>query len=174
MQSRRAVLGGCAAGCAALALGACAGPGPADPKANGHDGTGADPADDSGRPDTGPPDLDCEVAPGTAEEGWVEIPLADHPGLDRPGASATITMPQNLLYVVIACVAPECWVALWSTCTHGACPIEWDADAVQAWCDCHGSVFAPDGRVLVGPATEPLARFPVGRRGDSLWVYRPL
>lgn len=174
MQSRRAVLARCAASCAAIALGACAGPGPADPKAAGTRGTGTGPAGDTGPRDTGGSDIDCGVEPGPAEEGWVEIPLADHPGLDRPGASATITMPQNLLYVLIACVAPDCWVALWSTCTHGACPVEWDADAVQAWCDCHGSIFAPDGRVLVGPATEALSTFPVGRRGESLWVFRPL
>jgi len=104
----------------------------------------------------------------------VELPLADHPGLDVPGASAVVAVPASLLYVIVACVAADCWVALWSTCTHGACGLEWQPEAEQAWCPCHGSVFSKTGAVLRGPADRALAVFPVGRRGDSLWVHRPL
>jgi glycine/D-amino acid oxidase-like deaminating enzyme/nitrite reductase/ring-hydroxylating ferredoxin subunit len=42
-------------------------------------------------------------------------------------------------------------------CTHMGCIVEWNA-AESSWdCPCHGSRFAPDGRVLHGPAIEGLA-----------------
>lgn len=42
-------------------------------------------------------------------------------------------------------------------CSHFGCVLRWNA-ATPSWdCPCHGSRFAPDGSVLHGPATEPLA-----------------
>lgn len=117
---------------------------------------------------------DCVVEVGAVEDGWVEIELADYPELEAPGGHATIAVPSALLYVIVACVSPECWVALWSTCTHGACGLEWRPEPQHAFCPCHGSVFDRNGVVQNGPAVRDLAVFPVGRRGDSLWVHRPL
>ncbi|MER5929107.1 FAD-dependent oxidoreductase [Streptomyces sp. NPDC002054] len=47
--------------------------------------------------------------------------------------------------------------AVAARCTHMGCLVAFNRDE-QAWeCPCHGSRFAPDGRVLQGPATTPLA-----------------
>jgi glycine/D-amino acid oxidase-like deaminating enzyme/nitrite reductase/ring-hydroxylating ferredoxin subunit len=43
-----------------------------------------------------------------------------------------------------------------AACTHMGCQLHWNS-AERSWdCPCHGSRFAPDGKVLQGPATTPL------------------
>jgi glycine/D-amino acid oxidase-like deaminating enzyme/nitrite reductase/ring-hydroxylating ferredoxin subunit len=46
-------------------------------------------------------------------------------------------------------------------CTHLKCLVHWNPVETSWDCPCHGSRFAPDGRVLEGPAIEPLQRKPL-------------
>lgn len=43
-------------------------------------------------------------------------------------------------------------------CTHMGCIVHWNGAAGRWDCPCHGSQFAPDGKVLNAPALRPLAR----------------
>jgi Rieske Fe-S protein len=48
-------------------------------------------------------------------------------------------------------------IAVSSECTHKACDVTADREGYS--CECHGSRFAPGGKVLTGPARRSLPRF---------------
>jgi cytochrome b6-f complex iron-sulfur subunit len=41
-------------------------------------------------------------------------------------------------------------------CTHLGCTVQYSSSDQRFHCPCHGSIFAPDGKVLHGPAPKPL------------------
>jgi menaquinol-cytochrome c reductase iron-sulfur subunit len=45
-------------------------------------------------------------------------------------------------------------------CPHLGCRYAWRPQRRKFVCPCHGSVFAPDGKVLAGPAPRPLDTLP--------------
>jgi Rieske Fe-S protein len=48
-----------------------------------------------------------------------------------------------------------------AVCTHAGCIVHWNP-MERCWdCPCHGSQFAPDGRVLCGPAVRALSNAPL-------------
>jgi len=58
--------------------------------------------------------------------------------------------------------------AISTVCTHLGCIVKPVADGFE--CPCHGSRFAPDGRVGKGPAPQPLAWLEVSGKGNNLIV----
>jgi cytochrome b6-f complex iron-sulfur subunit len=136
----------------------------------GTDTSGTDGGSETGGADTSVTDTCADT--GASVDGWVEVPLADYPDLLEVGGFAYVELPEQLLHLIVAQPEADCFIALWRICTHGACETEWDRKTIQAVCPCHGSVFADDGAVLVGPATSGLRSYPIVRRGDSLWLQR--
>ena len=60
-----------------------------------------------------------------------------------------------------------------NVCTHLGCsykpfgPPNEQYNVVQAYCPCHGSIFARDGQVLGGPAPRPLPFYQLSLTGDG-------
>ncbi|MEM9809279.1 MAG: ubiquinol-cytochrome c reductase iron-sulfur subunit [Cyanobacteria bacterium P01_D01_bin.56] len=59
-------------------------------------------------------------------------------------------------------------IALNSKCTHQGCSVDWEGSEFS--CACHGSLFAPDGTVTVGPAVNPLESYEAMIEGDTVFV----
>ncbi|MCT7951152.1 ubiquinol-cytochrome c reductase iron-sulfur subunit [Ancylothrix sp. C2] len=56
------------------------------------------------------------------------------------------------------------------TCSHKGCFVTWKIDEKHFECPCHDSDFTSDGKVLKGPATQPLSTYPVKIEGDLILV----
>lgn len=55
-------------------------------------------------------------------------------------------------------------------CTHLGCYYDWDPAGKRFACPCHGSIFAPTGKVLGGPAPRPLDTLPYKIENGELLV----
>ncbi len=56
------------------------------------------------------------------------------------------------------------------TCTHKGCTVEWKADDKHLFCPCHDAKFAADGKVLEGPAKDPLPTYEAKIEQDTIFV----
>ncbi|WP_310481551.1 Rieske 2Fe-2S domain-containing protein [Chamaesiphon sp. VAR_48_metabat_403] len=65
---------------------------------------------------------------------------------------------------------PKQLIAVNPKCTHQGCDVKWVAGEKKYGCPCHDSDFAPDGKVLKGPATAPLATYPAKIVGTQVFV----
>jgi Rieske Fe-S protein len=112
-----------------------------------------------------------QADPPDADDGWIEVPLAEVPALRQVGASAVVRRPEDLLDVQVIRLETRV-AAVWHLCTHGSCEVEVRSDEGVLQCPCHGARFDLDGEVLRGPATRPLRRFEAVISGDSLYLRR--
>ena len=55
-------------------------------------------------------------------------------------------------------------------CPHLGCHYNWHPGGNEFICPCHGSVYAPTGKVLGGPAPRPLDTLPWKLEKDQLFV----
>jgi cytochrome b6-f complex iron-sulfur subunit len=66
-------------------------------------------------------------------------------------------------------------IAVKPICTHRNCLVDWARDRHVFVCACHDSEFDTEGKVLTGPATEPLATYAVKLEKDTILIGdRPL
>lgn len=89
--------------------------------------------------------------------GMFTVQLADAPAV----GAAPLNEPAGRFWLVNTAAGV---LALRKACTHLECLCEWDGQAREFVCPCHGSRFTEDGRQLEGPATRGLDRHPVTAR----------
>lgn len=58
------------------------------------------------------------------------------------------------------------------TCTHAGCTVSWENQEKAFVCPCHDAKFSSDGKVIEGPAKEPLAIFEAKVEGDQILVKK--
>jgi cytochrome b6-f complex iron-sulfur subunit len=89
--------------------------------------------------------------------------------LDQKG-QILIEQKPNPILVVRDPGNPKTILAVNPTCTHQGCLVNWKGDKKSFICPCHNSVFAPDGKVLQGPAAKPLPTYAVKLDGQAISV----
>lgn len=98
------------------------------------------------------PEIDTSVRPdGFQAIGTLEQLDKEGVILDRSSAAEPVLVIRN--------AETNTLIAFNPTCTHQGCTVEFNAEEKILACPCHGSKFAPDGTVVEGPATRPLATF---------------
>lgn len=84
----------------------------------------------------------------------------------QPGEGGVIKLGKS--HVAVRKAANGSLHALSAACTHMGCTVTWN-NADQTWdCPCHGSIFSADGKVIHGPAVDPL----VPKKLPSNWMKR--
>jgi len=98
------------------------------------------------------------VLPSPSKKFRVTIPDSLAPGAAfvPPGRSVAIFKDAEGVY------------AISTVCTHLGCIVRPEADGFH--CPCHGSLFAPDGTVVRGPAPKALPWLKVKDAGEGTYV----
>jgi len=99
------------------------------------------------------------------EGNLIRISLTAMPVLSQPGGAVMLSLPRKKELVIVHWSNDE-YVALSPTCTHRGCRVRKVQQGFE--CPCHGSRYDQYGEVIEGPATRPLARYPLQTQGDQL------
>jgi len=123
------------------------------------------------------------LAEGRAEaatDGELNVALTSFPPLLETNSSVRVgfsplsgSMPAGDFYpLIISRGSGNDFYAVSSNCTHRGCVVlPFDGNVIS--CPCHGSEYAIDGSVVLGPATSDLTRYPVKFDGNTLKITVP-
>ncbi len=103
--------------------------------------------------------------------GEVTLSLSQYPTLAQPGGVEEGTPNGEVNALLVIALAAGQYAALNPLCTHANCAfVEFKPADGLLHCPCHGSVFATDGTVRQGPATQPLKTYPATFDGTAVHV----
>jgi cytochrome b6-f complex iron-sulfur subunit len=108
----------------------------------------------------------CSAGSSTREFQAVGL-LAE---LDKTGVIQTENFPTGPVVIIRDPAKRDNILAFNATCSHNGCLVNWKKEQKVFICPCHNSAFAPDGRVLHGPATKPLVAYTAKASGDFVAV----
>lgn len=102
------------------------------------------------------------------EDGIVRLSLRQHPELSEPRGSVRLLPDgwEDPLYLVA--LDDGGFAAVSSICTHRGCTVDLGGPGFA--CPCHGSQYDREGKVMRGPASRALARYPVRVNGDAMVI----
>jgi Rieske Fe-S protein len=114
--------------------------------------------------------FNCEMLPAVDAMMKLTLPFANFPQLMMVGG-VVCGQPTGLGNpIIVTRTDASTVIAVDSRCTHLGCTVDWNQMNMDFECPCHGSVFASDGAVKVGPATTPLKSYAVQVNADSVVV----
>ncbi|HEY9727978.1 MAG TPA: ubiquinol-cytochrome c reductase iron-sulfur subunit [Chroococcales cyanobacterium] len=90
--------------------------------------------------------------------------------LDQKGQILNKNFSAGTVLVIRDPANPNQVLAVNPICTHAGCTVDWEKDKKDFLCPCHDSKFAPDGKVLKGPAKKPLPTYTAKIEGNSILV----
>jgi Rieske Fe-S protein len=112
--------------------------------------------------------IKSQVVRASTKENRVRLLLSDLPKLTEPDGYVKL-YPPGFGHPIVLFNHPSGEIfALSITCTHQGCEVRKGKTKFE--CPCHGSQYDLSGKVLRGPASEPLTRFPVERKGEVLEI----
>jgi cytochrome b6-f complex iron-sulfur subunit len=102
------------------------------------------------------------------ENGLVRLSLRQHPELAEARGSVRLLPDgwEDPLYLVA--LDDGGFAAVSSICTHRGCTVDLGGPGFA--CPCHGSQYDREGKVMRGPASRALARYPVRVNGDEMVI----
>jgi Rieske Fe-S protein len=102
------------------------------------------------------------------ENGRIRLSRRQHPELAEPRGSLRL-MPDGWEDpVYLLSLEGGGFAAVSSVCTHRGCTVDLGGPGLS--CPCHGSQYDREGRVMRGPASRALTRYPVHTAGDDLII----
>ena len=99
----------------------------------------------------------------------VVVPIDDKSPLNKVGGSVVVDSTKGKIIVVRT--GDATFVAFSAVCTHKRGIVDYDDSKKQFVCPKHGSKFdSSDGKVLDGPADDPLPKYPAKGASASVTV----
>ena len=92
-------------------------------------------------------------------DGALRLSLLRYPQLGRPGGAVRVRPAGTESTIYVLALEPSGVAAVSPICTHQGCTVAVEGRLLV--CPCHGSTYDREGRVLRGPATQPLRAFEV-------------
>ena len=114
--------------------------------------------------------FNCEDLPAVDAMKQLTLTFAQFPQLTMVGGVVCGQPMGASNPIIVTRTDASTVIAVDSRCTHLGCTVEWNLKNNDFECPCHGSTFAPDGRVKVGPATVPLTSYAVTVNADSVVI----
>ncbi len=112
-------------------------------------------------------DIEVEAPPKASD---VALTFEKYPQLQTADGFVRVSAKDGDLRLIVVRLPAGNAVALSMECTHWGCDVDWDKKQGCFDCPCHGSRFDATGKVLEGPADEPLPSYAVTETPEGLVI----